>query len=231
MARKYRYRRTGEHFGWNMNECEERLLIAAYEEVAPRMPETVAKREFIMNFYENGKGVIFPNVDHINATRRRVGFEPVTFIETDVDSYGRVGALPDDARLKSERRRAWQQEYLALDTAGRLKWQQQAEFDAQLLPAPHKTLAEYEAEQERIQSEVKLTTTERNRRATVVAPAPVSDTSRALRQLKLVHDRPDIVAKIIAALAPDAALAVAENGELSDSELIAALVVRSLDET
>src|ERR1019366_9614260 len=110
MARKYEYK--SGYFGWAMERCEEKLLIAGFYEIEHRIPaQLVWKKEFLDHFFNHGNGVTFETLAHINSIRRRLNLDPLEFTETTIYEYARS---PDKLH-KSEMRRQIQDEFLALD--------------------------------------------------------------------------------------------------------------------
>ena len=75
MARRYEY--TPGRFAWNLEKCEEEVLIAAYDEVRRFIPpEQTWKAGFENHFFDHGDGVAVEFLDSINAVRRRRALVP-----------------------------------------------------------------------------------------------------------------------------------------------------------
>jgi hypothetical protein len=162
-------------FGWAMERCEEKLLIACYNQVQHRVPATEFwKREFNINFFDHDIGVTFDTLAHINAARRRVDLPAVEFVETDIRVYGRSGGRPEDRMHKSETRRQMQTDCLALDTLGRQRWKAETESEIEVLPPPHRIFDEWEQENRSAPS-LKLSLREQ------AAPARAIATAAAMR--------------------------------------------------
>jgi hypothetical protein len=61
MARKYEYR-TGR-YAWNLEKCEEELLIAAYDEICCFIPpDQTWKANFENHFFDHGDGISFDDL-------------------------------------------------------------------------------------------------------------------------------------------------------------------------
>jgi hypothetical protein len=224
-----------------MERCEEKWLLAAYFEIERRIPPTSKrwKDEFEFNFFDHGNGVTEEMLVHINAERRRRNLDPIKITETDIFDYGRYPTKLE----KSVMRRQMRDEYLNLDTLEKMRWKSLAIRETVALPPPHYTLEEYE-QRNGCKPDGVLSARERQLRmeAIVRAGPPMASqppaqpstatkfdtTSKAIRQLKLVTN-PETIAKIIAALSPDDALAIAESTLISTPELVDALVLRSVD--
>jgi hypothetical protein len=242
MARKYDYQYGAGKtaYGWGMEQCEERLLWAAYCEIESKLgaEQQAQKAEFLDAFLHAGMGVKFDTVAWINSRRKRQNLEPIEFTETNIYEYGRM----TDRALKAELRNQMKKEYFLLDAVGRVHWKHQAEDEMRRLPPPHNTWEEIRVARTR-SAAPSLTNRERQVRLHVVDQAksePESEpeeitmtaspaVTKALRQLKLAK-KPDTIARIISSLAPDDALTLAEEGAFDDADLVDALVERSITE-
>lgn len=241
MARKYDYTfgPGTTAYGWGMERCEEHLLWAYFSEIEARIPpdQVPRKEEFFDKFFNHGLGVTFDTMAWINSIRRRAGLQPLEFKETTIYEYGKM----IDRTQKAELRRQMRSEFFVLDAVGRARWRREAEEETARLLPPHHTHAEIRARRSQFNAP-SLTPRERAMRLHVVDQAvqaeqqqdqeePVMQQSaavtRALRQIKLAK-KPETLAKIVALLTPDDALDVAECGEIEDSDLVDALVSRSL---
>lgn len=99
MARKYE-RKPG-HYAWNLEKCEEEIIINGYEEILRFIPSHQTwKVLFEANFYSHGNGIAFEDLEAINLVRRRRGFPVIVIRETDVYEYGRTPDKP----LRSKQR-------------------------------------------------------------------------------------------------------------------------------
>jgi hypothetical protein len=220
-----------------MERCEEKLLISAFYEIEPRIPPgQLWKEDFLDHFYQHGNGVKFDTISCINAERRRQNLDPIEFRQTTVYEYARSA----NRIQKSELRRQMRDEFMALDTADRARWRREAEEQTDSLLPPHITFEELKAQREFRPPLAALTVRERAMRFQATEPQPAAfappppearaespTLTRAIRQLKLAR-RPETIAMIIANLAPDDALDVAESGQIEDADMIDALVARSL---
>lgn len=226
MARKWEI--TTNQFAWNFEECEETVLIAAYEEVKGLIPPgQIWQIEFENHFYQHGNGVAFRYVDEINAVRRRAVLPKIEFQETDVYEYGRS----TNKLMKSERRQRVRDDLAAQPTDQRLRTIEHARAEVSRLPPPHIPYEQYKANKRRLQEEGDSSREEVGRRvrafqqSEVVRPKPSLDVERAVKMLGLVSD-PALRLEIIDKLSSDDALEVAER--VDDTEMRDALVRHSL---
>jgi hypothetical protein len=232
MARKYTWA-NGQFVGYGMEECEERLLIVYFEQIAPSIrPEAAWPKEFFHHFYEAGTGVAESDLTNINRERRRKRLPEFEVIETQMGDYGKSA----DRSWKAQRRLLLRDQYRDLDTNARHEWTNAALEEFTRQPKPHYTFEEYQArtcyrsndvlsERERAMRELAL----KAKDACLEAVSSVSKINeRALRQIK-ASAKPETRDRIIGALSPDEALVLAECGEIEDEELIDKLVVRSMD--
>lgn len=68
MARKWEI--TNGVYAWNMEKCEELLLIASYEEIKPFVtPAMTWAAEFENHFYQHGNGTAVSSLDCITQRR------------------------------------------------------------------------------------------------------------------------------------------------------------------
>ena len=82
MARKYEYKLG--HYAWNLEKCEEEIVIAAYEEVRGFIPaDQKWKIHFEIKFFDQGNGISYEEVEAINAVRRRSGI----IVDHDLRNY------------------------------------------------------------------------------------------------------------------------------------------------
>jgi hypothetical protein len=231
MARKYELKPN--YYAWLMERCEDRLLIAEFDDIEGRIAADQSwKRDFTDHFYMHGNGIAFRFIAAINAVRRRLGRPVFNFEETNIYDYGRIS----DRLQKSELRRQMREEYLGLDTPGRIRWRQNAEDEIAALPPPHYTHEEWKNMRRQRYGGTVLTSAEIVTRAQAVAQsqpqrttAKPDDKARVITQLKLVQPLPDnsaLISEILAKLKPDDALDIASD--FDDPGIRAALVRHSL---
>jgi hypothetical protein len=128
VARKWEI--TNGVFAWNMEQCEELVLIAGYEEVKPNItPGSKWADEFENHFYQHGNGIAFSYIDEINAVRRRLVLPRLDYKETDVLEYGRSS----NKLLKSETRRRVREEIMSASLENRQKMVARALAETQAL--------------------------------------------------------------------------------------------------
>ena len=231
MARKFEPR-PGD-FAWNLERCEEVVMVADYEEIAKFIePATRWKPLFEMYFYDAGKAVLQKAIDEINGVRRRRGLPCIEFRETDIGDYARTR----DDGAKAEQRRRLRDELSSVSSSARSKIVDTARSEIERLPPPHRTYEEYKTDRQYRNFENAQSLEEAKRRAAVlngITPAPPTkpapadlDPSIAAKMLRLATD-PALREIILARLAPAAALAAAEGME--DLDLRDVLIRRALD--
>jgi hypothetical protein len=240
MARKFEIGR--DRYAWGPTEPETRLLISAFHDLQPRLsPDLPWVQEFINHFYTLGSGISFDSLAQFNVHLRRLARPAIGFVETDIDDHGRV----EDRALRAQLRVKLRDAYLALDTAGRARWAEEALDRIAALPPPHRTFEEWKAGRD-AQDTKGLTPAEHTLRlravsapvASMAPPAPLQSNGhtlpaallRAMTQLGLARS-PEITAKVIASLSPDDALDLAASKKIEDPSIIDALVLRSLEPT
>jgi hypothetical protein len=231
MARKWEI--TESKYAWNFEECEELLLIAAYEEIKPFVPlSSQWMAEFENHYYQHGNGVAFTYIDHINAARRRRNLETLDVIETDVLEYGRS----TDKLAKSEFRRRARAEYTGASANVKQKLVDGALAKKATLLPPHQTFDEYKARSKRHTFEGDLSRREVARRVAAVTPPPTPpepakspslELSKALTML--THGSEEIARRVVAKLTPDTALEALEH--VQDQTVKDMLILHSLGET
>ena len=225
MARKWEI--TTNQFAWNFEECEETVLIAAYEEIKGQIPSGQAWAvEFENHFYQHGNGVAYRYIDEINAVRRRAVLSKIEFQETDVYEYGRSS----NKLMKSERRQRVRDELAAMPTDQRARLLEHARAEVARLPPPHIPYEVYKANKKRLAEEADASREEVGRRMRAFQtdagrPKVNLDVEKALKMLSLVSD-PNLRLEIIDRLSSDDALEAASRVE--DAELRDALVRHSL---
>src|SRR6516162_1576070 len=129
-------------YAWNVEQCEELLLIAGYEEIYRYIPaDQTWKYEFETHFFEIGDGVAAEFVDAINAVRKRCELEVIVIRETNLYEYGRS----PDKRIKSTNRRRIREELTDASVDERQRRIEGAKVEEQRLPPPHRTYEEHKA--------------------------------------------------------------------------------------
>jgi hypothetical protein len=225
---------TGRKYGWAMERCEEKVLIACYENIALRIPaNTFWKADFEDHFFRHGNGVSESYLNHVSADCRRQNHPTVVIVETAVYEYARSFDKP----RKCEMRRTMLQEYKSLNPTGKIRWRMEAEAEMYKLMPPHLTLVEQESRSKSQMVSI-LSIRERELRAQALAQAmPVpsqpslangntAGLDRATRLLRLTK-KPEIIAKIVADMSPDDAFQLTEQFE-GPPDVLDALIERSL---
>ena len=226
MARKFEYA-TG-HYAWNLETCEEEILIAAYGEICQFISDDQTwKAEFENHFFDHGNGLAVGHLDSINAVRRRRVLDIIVIRETDIYDYARSR----DKLLKSNQRRRIREELKAASVHVRQHRIEAAMAEEQRLPPPHMTYDVYKARRQQLQKTSTLSFEEvtKRMRAHQAASAVQSQTKTlspdlAAKMLPLAS--PNIWDEIIRKLSAGDALEVAEK--ITDSQLRDALVKHSL---
>lgn len=224
MARKFEIK--AGWYGWNLETCEEEILIVAYDEICRFIPNVQKwKTEFEKHFFDLGSGVAVVFLDSINAVRRRRGLSTVVIRETDVYDYAR--SL--DKRFKSDQRRRLRDELNSASPDVRQRRIELAKAEAERLPHPQMTHDEHKAQRQRQLTESALSFAEVKRRVLAEQAASAEKTKaltpeHATRMLSLASS--SLWGEIIPKLSAEDALVVAEK--ITDSELRDALVKHSL---
>ena len=227
MARKFEYR--PEHYAWHLEKCEEELFILAYEEICRFIPaDQKWKTLFEINFFDQGWGLSFEDLESINSVRRRRGLLDVVVRETGVYEYGRT----PDKQMKSNQRRQVREDLKDLSDEMRQYRFEFALAEEAMLPAPYQTYEEYRARQSQQREAGSLTMEEVTKRVlaqqNIRLGRPVAgllSPARAARMLAIVS--PTLWSEIIPKLSADDALQVAES--VNEPELRDALVKHSLE--
>lgn len=142
MARKFEI--SPNRHAWNLEGCEELLLIAGYEEISRYIaPGQPWKAMFENHFFEHGNGVSFESLDNINAERRRHGLPKIEIRETDIYDYARSR----DKLLKSNQRQRLRDEITSASVDVRQNRVAQAKIEAENLPPPHLYFEEHKTRQ------------------------------------------------------------------------------------
>lgn len=217
-------------FAWNMERCEEILLIAAYEEIKPFIPagEDWAA-SFENHFYQHGNAVAFYFIDDINAARRRKNLAKLDYKETDVLDYGRS----PDKMMKSEFRQRSRREWEAWSTDERIRQVHRAVLEIAELRPPHIPFVEYKARQARVDAENaksredlrKMRALEMAAQPAATQAAPTLAAQKAATMLR--HASAKLWPDIIARLSGDDALLLVE--EIDNSEVRDALILHALN--
>jgi hypothetical protein len=225
MGRKYEF--ASGKYAWNLEKCEEEVLIAGYEEIVPYIPpdQTSVKTEFENNFFATGNGVAIFYIDFINTVRKRRGLVPTFIRETQASDYVRSADRGERASNRCQTR----QELRDLSEDERRRRVQAAEVEIARQPEPHFTYEEYEARRTQLKNDTRLSAEEVSRRI-AVRETKRADEARTLspklaaRMLGLASKAmyPEIIAKLRAEDALDVA------AEIDDSELRDLLVRHSL---
>lgn len=252
MARKYEY--TPGKCAYALERCEERLLIAYYCDVEPRLrANAIWQLDFENRFFTNGEGVSEGNLKLLNSERRRNKLDEFEARETHASEYPRLPDRPGKAKFRQDIR----DEYKMSDMAERRQFQRAAKAECDTLTDPHFTHEEWVAMKP--DSLGGLSAREMSIRehalATYEVAAPVVEeveqpveqlqlpavippsnpeprapqTERMIRLLGLAT-RPETRDRILQKITSDEALEVAESGVISDPDVIDELVNRVLDD-
>src|ERR1700748_1750536 len=77
-------------YAWNLEKCEEEILIAGYDEILRFVPaDQTWKVDFEYHFFQRGHGLAFESLDSINGVRRRRGLDEIVIRETMIYDYAR----------------------------------------------------------------------------------------------------------------------------------------------
>lgn len=216
MARKYEFSNTP---AWNLEQCEEVVLIDAYLEVEPFIKPTDSWRvEFENHFFTHGNGIAASFIDQINAVRRRKGLETIEIKETDISDYARA----PNKQLKSETRKRVLDDLRKASTDERVRRVHRARAEMQVLPPPHYTFEQWKAKRDQIIHQNQASFMEVKRRIEAAAlppqatPKPKSlPAEKAIKMLKFAT-KPEVIQSIIAKLSADDALEVLPEIESND---------------
>jgi hypothetical protein len=228
MGRKFEHAQG--RYAWNLEACEEEILIAGYDEIRRFIPPGQTWTiDFENRFFGWGTGVAVEFLDSINAVRRRRSLDEIVIRETDVYDYGRCLDKP----FRSNQRRRVREELNTAKEDVRQRRLELAKAEAERLPPPHRTYEEYKAwrQQHQVESHLSLEEVTRRRlaqQAAVEAKSPTKPTTldpeRAERMFKIAT--PGLWGDIISNLSVEDALVVAEK--IENPELRDALVKHSL---
>jgi hypothetical protein len=213
MARKFEL--SPGKYVWYLDWCEEILVITAYNEIARFIApgQAIWSHDFERFFYEKGAPLGFYLIDRINDVRKRKNLKTLTFRETDVSEYGRIG----DRAERAKARRALRDQITELDPKGVAAMIEKATIATDALPPPHFTYEEWKANHERQKSESQasraaVTLRLAQQRADEYRAASEIRMARTMKMLSLVTDKA-LLDTIIASLNPDEALGLAEQIE------------------
>ena len=215
----------GRH-AWNLEKCEEEVLIAGYDEILRFIPaDQTWKAEFEYHFFDRGNGLAFESLAAINGVRRRRGLDEIVIRETMIYDYARS----TDRLLRAQQRREVREDLKSASADVRRHRLGQAMVESERLPPPRTTFEEWK---ERRQDDAGsgLTYQEIANRLAVqksVHALPTLQPDLAARMLTLAS--PSIWGEIIPKLSAEGALEVAEK--IADVELRDALVKHSLSAT
>jgi hypothetical protein len=138
MARKYEA--IPGFYCWNLEKCEEEIVIAALGEISGLIPLGQKWRWTLQDyFFERGKGFADEALSGINRIRADHDLEPVQIRETAVGDY----ALSRDELMKSQRRHQIREE---LREASADVWAErlaQAKVEEAHLPPAHYTYEDF----------------------------------------------------------------------------------------
>jgi hypothetical protein len=226
MARKYEYV-SGRH-AWNLEKCEEEVLIAGYDEIRRFIPpEQRWNIDFEYHFFDQGSGITVEFLDSINSVRRRRGLDIIEIRETNVYDYARS----HDRSARSKNRRQVREELENATQDERQRRIQLAKAETERLPPALLTYDQYKARLQQHKAESLLNFAEVRKRLLVQEAATAAKSTRAklapeqaTRMLTLAS--PNLWDEIIPRLSPEDALAVAE--QIDNTELRDALVKHSL---
>ena len=229
MARKYQIK--PDRYCWALEQSEEEILIAAYEEIRGFIPpDQTWRHEFEMHFFEMGDGILFTFLDLINGVRKRRVLDTVEFQETYASDY----VCSCDKQHKSKNRNRIRDELTNASVDVLQRRIEHAKAESERLPPPRTTFDEFKAGHLQAKPGPELSFTEINNRARVFKMANVSEPpakqtlspDRATRMLKLASE--NMWREIISKLSAEDALEVAEN-ITENAELRDALVKHSLE--
>jgi hypothetical protein len=226
MARKYAYVRG--RYAWNLEICEEEILIAGYDEIRSFIApdQTPWRVEFESRFFDIGEGIAQLYIDAINTVRKRHSLNPIAIRETEAGDYCRT----NDKVQKAINRRRIREELREMTDDDRRSRIQLAESEIARLPEPHHTFEEYDAWRQQLKNDERLSHEEVSRRKAAREEKKATEAIRTLppnlanRMLSLASEAiwPDIIAKLSA----EDALEVA--AEIDNSKLKDALVKHAL---
>src|SRR5260221_2898566 len=148
MARFY-YMGESDRIAYSLERCEEVVLLDAYLQVARRIPpdQSYFRSQFEKHYFEIGNGVAQSFVDQLNSHLRRCRIPEVIIRETEISDYGRN----PDRSMKADRRQQLRTALETMPKKQRTAIVAHALTEMDELPAPHRTVAEYEVERKRRQ--------------------------------------------------------------------------------
>jgi hypothetical protein len=153
MARYFGIGPDKSRIAYNLERCEEVVLIDAYLKVRDRLqPTEPLRNEFEYYFFQKGQGIAADTIDGLNAYLRRAGQPILEFRETTVFDYGRNA----DRVWKAQERAKIKDELESTTVEARERVVAFAQIEMQGLPLPHRTWEEYREDQERLDEETRL---------------------------------------------------------------------------
>jgi hypothetical protein len=188
----------GRH-AWNLEKCEEEVLIAGYDEILRFIPaDQTWKAEFEYHFFDRGNGLAFEALAAINGIRREHALDTIVIRETDIYDYGHS----TDRLLKAHRRRQVWEEFKSASAEVRRHRLERAKLEAGRLTPPRMTFEEWK----------------QWRQEDATPPTkPTLQPDLAARMLALAS--PSIWDEIIPRLTAEGALEVAERSPTSSCEM------------
>jgi hypothetical protein len=215
---------------WNLEQCEELVLIAGYEEIRPFLstPEQRWAADFEQHYFVTGDAILARTIDEqINPVRRRKELPLLEFQQTDVSEYSRT----NNKKLRAERRCETRQGFVDASSASRIAMVNHARAEMQGLLPPHRTLEQYEMFQR--DSEPAMNTVEVVNRVGALRktrtphhPSPATLDFAMAKRLLAITKNPDQRSAIVGAMSGDDALSAAE--ETDDEALRELLIGRAL---
>jgi hypothetical protein len=230
MARKFEIGYDPGRYAWALEQCEEELLIVAYDEICRFIPaDQTWKHSFENHFFDFGDPVTAVSVDLINVVRKRRGLAPIVLRETNVSDYGRSR----DKSSKSNRRHKVREELKDETPSERCHRLERAKAEEQRLAPPHSTYEEYKVSRGQNETRSKLSAAEIRKRLLAEQAAKAAESTmkstlppgQAAKMLAIASQ--NLRGEIIKKLSRDDALEVAEK--IEDAELRDALVKHSLE--
>ena len=88
MGRKFEVGAGRQFLVWNLEQCEEVVLIDAWMKVLPRIPKTETwTLDFEYRMFERGDHISERHIDSVNRHLCRIGLDKVEFKETNPSDY------------------------------------------------------------------------------------------------------------------------------------------------
>jgi hypothetical protein len=137
MGRKYEYN-TGRH-AWSLEQCEEEILIAKYVKIRNSIPPNRQWADNLEDYFFDGKGIGFEDLNELNAALKTHGLEPVEFRETEIGDYARRG----DEQTKSQHRKQLREEFAKASPGVLAERLARAEAEEKRQPPAHFTYEQF----------------------------------------------------------------------------------------